>query len=351
MATSIECLKWQSLTAAINEIKSPNSFIKNLLFGRHQTFPTESVEVGLLTGARDMAPFVRKDGEAILVGGLGESFRTVGFPSIRIKRPFTASELLFGRRPGTVIFPTKGQQLSAIEQHIARDLQHMADMIANAEEWLCAQALTGEISYTAADEAHFVVTMPKPTGHTLNVAATWGTAATATPGVDFLAAKRLMHEEHGLPVTDALLSKAAAANFIKIAEVKELLDNRRILIGDLDLRRQFEASGALYLGEIYGVRVWEYGRAVILPDGSSEDLIRANYAEFVCARPEADNQMYYGAIPDMKALQGRLFQGERFSKSWMQEDPSVLMQLVHSRPLPVMRRPGSVVSMHTLASL
>jgi hypothetical protein len=59
--------------------------------------------------------------------------------------------------------------------------------------------------------------------------------------------------------------------------------------------------------------------------------------------------MYYGAIPDLKALQGRLFRGKRFSKSWEQEDPSVMWQLLHSRPLPVTRRPDSMVSMKVVS--
>lgn len=346
MAKSIDVLSWASLTAAVNEIKSPNSFLKNLLFGSHQTFPTEQVEIGLLTGDREIAPFVRKDGEAILVDGLGESFQTVSFPSIRIKRPMTASELLFNRRPGSVIFPQRGAQVSAIEAHIARDMQRMSDLVTNAEEWLCAQCLRGTISYTATDEAHFQITYPKPSGHTVNAAVAWSNASSATPEVDFLTAKRLLHEEHGLPLTHAIMSKEAAANFLKNDRVTKLLDTRNYDAGALTIQRQFEASGAIYLGRFAGVECWEYGRSVKV-GGASEDLLRTGYVEFVSATREAEFWLYYGAIPDMAAFEGRLFQGERFSKSWMQEDPSVRMALVHSRPLPVMRRPGAVVSMDT----
>lgn len=346
MVVAADVLKWQSLTATVNETKSPNSFLKDLLFGQAETFPTETVEIGLLTGDRAIAPFVKKDGEAIAVAGLGETYQTVGFPNISIKRPMTASELLFNRRPGTVVLPSRGQQLSAIEAHVARDAQRMSDLVSNAEEYLCALAIRGEISYTAADEANFKVTYPKPAGHTVNSAVAWSSAATATPSVDFLTAKRLINEEHDLPLTHAIMSQEAAANFLQIAEVKSLLDNRRIEAGGLDLQRQFEASGAIYLGRFMGVECVEYSRAVNVA-GASTDLLRAGYVEFVSAVPQAENRMYYGAIPDMEALEGRLFQGERFSKSWLEHDPSQRIMVVKSRPLPVMRRPGSVVSMDT----
>lgn len=347
MASPIEVLGWASMTAVVNEIQSPNNLLRNLLFSRHQTFSTETVEIDKLTGDRKMAPFVRRDAEGALVGGLTSTLQTVTFPNIRIKRPFTASELLFGRRPGTVIFPSRGEQLSALEQHVARDLQYMSDMIANREEWMCAQAIRGALTYSVTDQDHFTVTYGKPGGHTFNSAVAWSSASTATPSVDFLAAKRLIADAHSLSTDICLMSKEAAANFVKIQEVKDLLDNRRFLAGQVTLQSQFLANGALYLGNFCGVECWEYGRAAVLEDGTTEDLIRAGYVEFLSISPEADNALYYGAIPDVDALEGRLFQGERFSKSWVEKDPSVRMALVHSRPLPVMRRPGSCVSIDT----
>jgi len=65
--------------------------------------------------------------------------------------------------------------------------------------------------------------------------------------------------------------------------------------------------------------------------------------------PAAENVMYYGAIPDFDALQGRAWVGRRFGKSWMDKDPSAQIALVHSRPLPVPRRPGSMVSMKVVS--
>lgn len=349
MVNAQDVTKWQSLTSTVNEIKSPNTFLLDLLFTRRQTFPTETVEIGLLTGPREAAPFVERDGEAIAVDGLGEDFQTVSFPNISIKRPMTASELLFNRRPGSVVFPTSRQQLSAIEEHVARDMQRMADLVANAEEYLASLALTGTISYTAADESHFKVTYPKPGAHTTTASVAWSSFTTATPSKDFLAAKRLVHNEHSLPVTDCIMSQEAAENFLQIDEVTGdggLLDNRRVQAGGLDLEQQFQASGAIFLGRFMGVRCWEYARTVSVK-GVSTPMIRTGYVEFVSATPEADNAVYYGAISDMRALEGRLFQGQRFSKSWMVEDPSQQIVLVKSRPLPIMRRPGSVVSMDT----
>ena len=73
-------------------------------------------------------------------------------------------------------------------------------------------------------------------------------------------------------------------------------------------------------------------------------MIRAKYAEFFHAGPGAERMIYYAGIPDLNVFGGSTLQSERFAKSWMQEDPASMMCLLHSRPLPVLRRPGSQVS-------
>ncbi len=92
-----------------------------------------------------------------------------------------------------------------------------------------------------------------------------------------------------------------------------------------------------------GSRVWEYSRTVDV-DGVPTSLVDPKKAIFFHNGPAAQNVLYYGAIADMKTIGGR-FMSKRFSKSWETDDPSVLWALLASRPLPISRRPGSVVDM------
>lgn len=351
MAT-IDELRWSSLTPAINEMKSPNMFLKRLLFSRHVTLPTEDIELSVLTKGREIAPFVRKNGEALLVEGHSETFQTVAAPNIRIKRPFTPSELLFNRRPGTVIFsPGADMQVTALQQHIARDMQVMADLITNAEEYLCALAIRGTITYEVSPEEVFQITYPKPSGNNVTLTTFWDDADPSLPDPEenFHTAKKLFSDEVGLGITDAIMGESAAQYFRYLMKYSaSRLDKARLNDGMITFAEQFSEDGVIYLGTFCGVRCWEYSRSVSV-NGSSTPLIRSKYVEFVTTSPAAEFTLYYGAIPDMKALQGRKFQGERFSKSWEQEDPSQMIALAHSRPLPVPRRPGAMVSMKVIS--
>lgn len=354
MATINE-LKWASLTATVNEIKSPNQFLKRLLWPNEDPKPTEDIEIGLISKGREIAPFVRKNGEGIMVAGYDETFQTVQPTNIRIKRPFTPSELLFGRRPGTVIFsPGASMQMSAIRRHIATDMQVMADYITNAEEYLCSMALQGTVTYEVADQDVFTITYPKPSAHNITLSIFWDDADLSKPRPlkDIHSVKRLISDEVGLSVSDAICGTAAADALIELVESGNMkmlgLDGQSVAAGLFTFVTQFNNDGVIFLGSIGGVRFWEYGRTALL-NGVATSMIRPKFIEFVAGSPAAQRVMYYGAIPDMAAFQGRQFQGRRFSKSWEQEDPSALMALTHSRPLPVPRRPGAMVSMQVAA--
>lgn len=347
MAPTPQCLTWSSMTQTINEIKEPASYLVDLLFGSHETFSTEAVEVGKITGGRVACGFVRVDAEAQLVAGVDDEFQTISMPNIRLKMVMKAGDRLNKRRAGTVIFPTKGQQVSAMEAAVARDLLEMKRLIANRKELMAAAVITGEISFSSS-EANFRYQTGKPPGHDTTPAVIWSNAA-ADPYDEFMAAKVAMDNEHSLQPNICIMSPTAADAFMKLAAVKSQLDTRNYDVGRLTTEEMINKStGAMSLGRLHGIEVVRYGRTIVDHAGATIDLIRADHVEFIHTGSEAENKLYFGAIPDEDALEGRLFEGESFSKSWKIPDPSRRIALVHTRPLPVMRRPGSVFSIDVL---
>lgn len=354
MASTIEVLSYSSLSTAVDERKAPNRFLSRLLFSSVETLHTETVELSIITRGRKIAPFVRKNGSALLHGSYGKTFMTIDAPNIRLKRPFTPSELLFDRQPGNVIFASEDDQASALEMHVARDIACMDDDIVNAEEWMASQIIgPAVIAYEVADEEVFSVTRPKPAGNTITLAGddVWNNADPTLPQPyrDFHLVKRVLSQEVALAPTDAIMGEDAAESFMRLNATQQFMDQRNLTPGMVDFTTQFSEDGAIFLGTFCGVRCWEYSRSASL-NGTDTPMIRANFVEFVCATPAAQNVLYYGAIPDMKTLRGRMWKGRRFSKSWEVEDPSAMMALEHSRPLPWMKRAGSSVSMQVQAA-
>lgn len=344
---SVPELTWMAMTATVNEIKPSSDFLWNLLFPNSQTHDTEHLEYSVISGDRAMAPFIQKNGRSIMVGGVDETFYNISPPNIRISRPMEASEKFFKRRPGTVVFPTSDAMATARQQAIARDLEYMSTLIDNRIEWLVAMALRGAISWESEGDA-WTITFPRSSSHSYALSGTdvW-TDAASKPHEDFLDAKSLINDATGLNPTDVIMSRTAYDAFRNNANVKDKLDNRRMAYGQIGTSPV--RNGAIYGGVFEDVRVWCYTRSLKEVTGSSTALIRDKYVEFVTADPAAMNELHYAAIADWDAYQGGAIRTERFSKSWTEKDPSALMSLIHTRPLPVPKRPDSTVSIQVLA--
>lgn len=345
----LDPLTWTALTRTVDERKKANQFLTRLIFGEVETHHVEQVEFSILTNSRIVAPFVRKGGSAIMVGGVGWRRQQFEPTNIRVKRPFTPSELLFGRQPGTSVFVSPEEQMAAVEEHIARDMREIDDQIVNAEEWLSAMALQGTVAYEVADQENYSITFPKPVANTVVLTGgdKWDNADPTIPNPtqDFLDAKRQLSDEVDLQPTDAIMGRLASENFQRMMQNRPgLMDASKLTVGQIDFTQQFNENGAIFIGMFCGVRCWEYGRSSSLA-GVSTNMIRTNYVEFICRTPAARFKAHYGAIPDVKALRGRAYRGRRFAKSWEVEDPSSMMALEHSRPLMVTERPGAVYSL------
>ncbi|HCT44791.1 MAG TPA: hypothetical protein DF699_06240, partial [Phycisphaerales bacterium] len=321
------------------------------------TRTTETINIDTWVGGRKMAPFVLPGAEAIPVPGMSKTFRQVTAPNIRIKKAFSLQDRLFSRTPGTAIFVSdSGSQLSEVERSIAMDVQYMRDQIDDTIDWMCASALSGAVTYSTADFTPGELTMgdaftidyrmPAANKVTLSGNDTWDTAeasATETPKQTLRRFQKLMDARGYSAITDCIMGSDAAVAFEEHFSLKAHLDNRRTEIGGpLSLVQGFTGQGARYIGRFYGINWWEYSRQVTDPFGATKNLIQPGRAHFLSASGTGEFDLEFGAIQDFKAYSEGNIATEYFSKSWEKEDPSVLMHLAHSRPLPVLRRPDAI---------
>lgn len=356
-----DLLKWRNLTDTVNDADSPNSFVKRTYFSREEAKTTKKIDVPRIDRGRRMAPLIKRGTAATMIEGGDEDMSTITPAHIRVKRAFTPSELLEKRRPGSRIYAEDAEMTAAMQEYVARELGYGLDDVDDTEEYLCCQLLTGQIDYTDPSGYRFTATVPRKAAMSITLAGAdlWD-ASTANIVGNFLTAQELVSDEISTTVDSVVLGREAAQAFANAVlggavQMNPLLDLRRIASGQIDFTTQIDNdTGALRLGTLSnGIEVWRYGRQILHPDGSTVDLIRPKYAEFIpknSSRAGADRVIYYGAIEDMKAIEGSgRIASKRFSKSWEIEDPSSTQYLIESNPLPVMRRPNSWVSMQVVA--
>lgn len=358
--STIAALTWTALTQVANLIRPANVFLTRLLFPEqvHVTYSTEEYELGVLTGNRKMAPFVRKGAEAVLVSGTGNKIMKVAGTNIRIKQALTPTPLFFDRQPGTRILLGPGEsQIPEIEQVMAREIAYMSSQADNSIEYLVSMMLQGVISYEQVDGEVFTITIPRSAANNIVPSEFWDNGAgapnaNAVPLTNIVAVKRVIADAACPAVTDAICGSEATDMLLRMVETGAIKmlgqQGLQVSAGQMTFVSQFQDDGALFLGELGGVRFWSYGRTAEL-NGTDVNMIRPKYIEFVSNSLASRREMMYAAISDMRALQGGSIKSRRFAKSWDQEDPSVRFNLLHTRPLPWPYLPDATVSFKAIS--
>jgi Phage major capsid protein E len=356
-------LTWAYLTGAINEVKPAASFLTNLLFPNERLWPTEVLELSYLSGNRKLAPFVTINGEAKTVPGRSVTFANVMAPNIAIKRPMQAYQAMLRRAPGTNIFTDSGTIQAVYRDAIAEDIQILSDMVTNRKEWMAAQMATyAKIDYTAGapdtEQDKFDVTLPRlaafggNTGVALTGNARWRHGAgystegtTSDPLVDFDNAKAVMQKEGFIPRM-ALMGREAARWFRLHSKVRPLIPQYATNIGTVDYKAQYTEQGAMLVARDFcGIEVWEYSQTYEDDAGAEQYFLPPDAVLFISEKGISENVTYYGAIPDHELFQNGQYMTKMFSKSWIQQNPSVLIQMAQTRPLPFCRRPNGIYTL------
>ncbi len=338
-------------TRTVNEAKSPNSFLFNTIYPRRrwEIVNSGTIELAHIYRERQIVPFVQENGKAIMVPGSTHQFATVKAPNIRISHPLNIGAMWEKRYPGMSMFPTTGQKRQGLNAYIARQLRHaLLDPTDDTEEYMTAMMLRGQITYVSEDESVFQINYQRPASHN-TVAATLWTAAGADIRKNFMDANQLLDDAVDSQATDVILGSDAADAFLANTAQQDLLDKMNYDIGRVTTQNTIQSNGALFLGRVHGIRVWRYTRTVKDASGTSIPLIRPNYAEFIANNDMSQFVMYYAAIPEVVNGRPTFLPIRRFSKSWVENDPPTYMGLLHTRPLPFVRRAGATVSMQVTA--
>lgn len=358
-ADPILALEARQLTRVVNRTERPRRALTSMLFpdSTHELLTTETVQVDELIGSDEMAPFIEKDGEAIAVGADSGRSYTLETPMISVKRALTASKMLFERQAGqTQIFTSAGQDVAgeAIIRQIAKDVAKMERTVNKREEWMISQLLVGVISYSVEGGASFTITTAKPPGNTFAAPGGFWTISAPTPLHDIKVVQRVLNTNEVGQATDAVGDATAADALDALLEADKLkLDKTRALeVGTATMIANYEANGMRFIGHIGGVRFWEYN-AKFPADGTGTltPFIRAGYFEFFSTATEAvdDRTLFYGMIPDFKAIKDRLAVTRRFAKSKITDEPSVHTTYLKTRPLPWFYRPDANISLQVVA--
>jgi hypothetical protein len=213
-------------------------------------------------------------------------------------------------------------------------------MITRREEWMCAQVLfTGSIPIKGKgiDKEfdfgfdNYIV---------LDSTDTWDDYATSKP-LDLLQEmEERIHKSSGLNPNIVIMSRDVAKAFTANKDVRELMDNLRLMAGTII--PQDLPNGAKYLGRLLNpaVDIYVYDEWFIddfSTPGVSETKPMIPPTMMLMGSTEIQGSMLYGAVTimDQKSEAFVTYEGSRIPDSWTVKNPDQRLVRLSSKPLPV----------------
>jgi len=323
----------------------PQNFIWSTLFKESNTSQHDFIQVDEWEEPRQVATYTSPLQEGTVVED--KEFRAKIFqtPYIKENKITTALKILKRGLGDSPYGPTKSPRQKAMEK-FGRDTAELKNRVFRRIELQANECIfTGiiiaqgkgvnvkaDFEFPAADNEWTVANGKIPT--------VW-TNATADILSDIENAADLVQQNVGDVANICIMGFKLFQLFRTNDEIKALLDNRRVVSGDLIL--DILPKGVRYIGNIGNMDFYVYVEYYRQPDGTLVNMFNEEFA--IVTSTDLRASVEYGAIQDLEFGD---METEFFMKSWIEEDPSVQILQLQSSPLTVHQQMKGVVVLKPL---
>ncbi len=340
----IDLYNLRSLMGIIKTMKRPRTFLRDTFFPGITEFATKAVDVDVKIGTRKLAAYVSPMAEGKVVEDEGYTTSSFAPPYVKEKKSIKPLEL-FAREAGATIYSAGDSPALRAARELGEKMAVLDDRFTRLEEYQCSQALDTGIVTCVGDGINATVDFQMPASHKITLSGTdLFTDSASNPGDTLIDVCDMIAQDSGLSPNRAIMGLTAWKAFSNNAAVKDKLNNRRIISGQIN--PQNLPNGVSFLGtysdagvdlDLYAYKEW-YVDPV---SGTEKPMVPLDKLWIGSTR--ARNKKLYGAIQDLKA--GGLAAMARFPKSWEVDDPSVRWLLLQSAPLMGLLEPAAFASL------
>lgn len=318
---------------AIEMMMPVRTFLKDTFFPNVNTFPTENVDIDYYKGRRKMAPFVSPRASGKVMDR--EGFVTKTFKPAMIKpQTITTGDDINKRSMGENIYSTRSPEERAAEL-LAKDLTYLDEVITRREEWMAAQILfTGKVDIVG-EGIEATLDFDFTNKETLSGTNLWSSSE-SDPIADLKKWRLNVIKKSGVNPDRVIMASDVVDAFVNHEKVKSALDNRRIILGQIN--PQILPNGVTYIGsisilglDIYSYDEWYYD------EEAKEEKPMVPAGTIMLGSTNARSSMLYGAVTltDQSTNRFVTYEGSRIPDSWIKKDPPARILQLNSRPLPI----------------
>lgn len=304
----------RSLIAGYKGINPAQSFLRDRYFPMvpGSIFTTAKVNIEVQDGDRRLAPFVVDNTSPMAVSRPGTRMREYEPPTIMPERVLTTDEIKrrgFGE-------PLYGETTTPEQRAMLITMNDMSDldaMITRREEAMCSEvmrtnackmfAYVDAMKPTLVDEIYFYdKETEKGNPAHVGVSTNWD-----DPSADIFADINTMIQElvkNGLPATDLIVADDVAAAIVKNKEIREVFDNRRFEVGDVNPVLTADGTASIMCRlNVWGriINIISYSEHYTDDEGKSTPYIPSG--EVILTAPGAGMALY-GAVTQLEEDDG-----------------------------------------------
>lgn len=326
------------LAKVVENLPTPTSFLLDTFFPSIQTSDKEEIYFDVTDSKPRITPFVSPLMPGKIVDNKGYSTKSFKPAYVKDKRRFDSS-IPFKRIAGETI----GGSLTPaqrVERALATTLQDQLDNLTRREEVMAAEILrTGQVIVSGDGYPKTTVSFGRDAALTkvLTGSATWETAS-VNPIDNLEDWATLIQSKSGVVAKTVIMDPEAWKIFRSKEGVKKFLDYRRGTSNTLSVDPMVrDDSKVRFVGSIGDFDIYVYNDIYLNDAGVATNLLPTKTV-LLASKDGLDGTRCYGAIHDEKA---NWTASRYFSKSWIEEDPSVRWLLLQSAPLVVPYRPNA----------
>lgn len=325
----------------IMQAKPAKSFLLDTFFKNTESFETEKVRCDLWDGKRRVAAYIRPGGQAQAVGKIG--YETEDYaPPLLSPMDITTVEQLLRRQPGEVISRSRQTPRDQALFKLAQQLAELDDMITRAEEIQARDLLfTGKMTFKDVDGHDIGDEIDLGRDEDLDFTPTipWTSLTTAQPFDDADEIRRRVQRLSGLMIDIAVVGADKWRQFSNMTQVKDkLFFNFQPISGD-KMVMEMQASGAIYRGEMGGVKYFTYDEFHTQNDSTGQDDVALVPQDKVLyASSQAIASRLYGVVPKIDQNSNgetitKLYSDPRVPDSWTKKNPDARFVRIQSAAL------------------
>jgi hypothetical protein len=304
-------------------------------FPNVQTETTETISFDTLDGKRRVSPFVSPLVEGQIVATLGYKTSTFKPAYIKDKRVFDMNRPL-KRIAGEQLFGSMSP-MNRQRALIAQDSQDQLNMLRRRMETMAGQIIsTGQLQIIGDKYPLSVLDFGCPAKVTVN----WTDPVAAKPLDNLETWGMAALQASGVMLTDVLMTPTSWGLFKNSQQVLNHIAAWRTWTAPPSLSGTAPITeGGVYMGTIDGFNIYVYSGWYVDPATGTEQPVLSDPNLVALTSAALEGYQAYGAIRDETAgLQSVPY----FSKSWVEEDPSVRFLMLQSAPLLVPYRPSAL---------